>query len=124
MVRSGGAALWANKAAVIHMMASTSKPVLYDRTSLVRDGALMSYEARIVDPFRIWANQLLLILDGVDAATIPVERPSQFELALNLDAIASDNSCARARACCSGRMCCTAPKEPSARPCAASSSAR
>lgn len=85
-----GAALWANKEAVIHLMASTSKPVLYDRTSLVRDGALMSYEARIVDPFRIWANQLLLILEGVDAATIPVERPSQFELALNLDAIASN----------------------------------
>jgi len=85
-----GAALWYDEDAVIRLMASTTKPVLYDRTYLVRDGALMSYEARIVDPFRIWANQLLLILDGVDAATIPVERPSQFELALNLDAIASD----------------------------------
>src|SRR6185437_1151710 len=42
-----GAALWNNKGAVIRLMAGTSKPVLYDRTSLVRDGALMSYEARI-----------------------------------------------------------------------------
>jgi hypothetical protein len=50
----------------------------------------MAYEARIADPFRIWASQLLLILHGVDAATIPIERPSEFELALNLDAIAAD----------------------------------
>ncbi len=86
-----GAALWYDQDAVIRMMASTTKPVLYDRTYLVRAGGLMAYEARIVDPFRIWANQLLLILDGVDAATIPVERPSQFELALNLDVIASNS---------------------------------
>ena len=64
--------------------------MLYDRTTLVRDGGLMSYEARIVDPLGIWANQALLILAGADAGTIPIERPSQFELALNLDVIASD----------------------------------
>jgi putative ABC transport system substrate-binding protein len=85
-----GAAIWYDQEAVLRMMAATGKPVLYDRTSFVRDGGLMAYEARIADPFRIWASQLLLILHGVDAATIPIERPSEFELALNLDAIAAD----------------------------------
>ena len=84
-----GAALWNDQKAVIDMMARTSKPVLYDRIRFVRHGGLMAYEARVVDPFRIWANQLLMIAGGTDIATIPVERPSQFDLALNVDVIRS-----------------------------------
>jgi putative ABC transport system substrate-binding protein len=85
-----GPALWNDQAAVIGMMAGTSKPVLYDRIRFVRNGGLMAYEARIVDPVRIWANQLLMITEGVDVATIPIERPSAFDLAVNLDAVRAD----------------------------------
>jgi putative ABC transport system substrate-binding protein len=85
-----GPALWNDQAAVIGMMAGTSKPVLYDRIRFVRNGGLMAYEARIVDPIRIWANQLLMIAEGVDVATIPIERPSAFDLAVNLDAVRAD----------------------------------
>jgi ABC-type uncharacterized transport system substrate-binding protein len=85
-----GAALWYDRDAVIRAMAGTRRPVLYDRTAFVRDGGLMAYEARLVDPLRVWASQLLLILDGVDVASIPVERPSEFELSLNLGAISRD----------------------------------
>ena len=82
-----GAALWNDQKAVIDMLAHTSKPVLYDRIRFARNGGLLAYEARIVEPFRIWANQLVMIAEGTDVATIPVERPSQFDLALNVDVI-------------------------------------
>jgi len=82
-----GAALWNDETAVIRMMNATSRPVLYDRIGFVRNGGPMAYEARVVAPFRIWANQLLMIAEGVDVATIPIERPSQFDLALNLDVV-------------------------------------
>jgi len=82
-----GAALWHQREAALELMARTGKPALFNRTYLVRQGAPMSYEAQVVDPFRVWARQLLLILNGADAATIPVERPSRFELALNLATI-------------------------------------
>ena len=83
-------ALWNDEAAVLARMRDTHKPVVYERTQLARKGGLMSYEARLGDPFRILASQLLLVLDGVDPATIPVERPSRFELAINLAAAGAE----------------------------------
>jgi putative ABC transport system substrate-binding protein len=87
---TAGAALWYDEDAVIGMMTKTAKPLLYDRIDFVREGAPMAYEARFLDPFRIWANQLLMIAEGVDVSTIPVERPSRFDFALNLAVIASN----------------------------------
>lgn len=85
-----GAALWNDRVAVMTMLNGTGKPVLYDRIARVREGGLMAYEPRLVDPIGIWASQLLLIVQGVDAASIPIELPSRFELALNLDVAAQD----------------------------------
>jgi len=76
--------IWNDLDATLALMAESTKPVLYDRTALARKPGAMSYEARVLDPFSVWAAQLILILDGVDPRTIPIERPSTFELAVNI----------------------------------------
>jgi len=76
--------IWNDLDATLVRMAESTKPVLYDRTALARKPGAMSYEARVPDPFSVWAAQLILILDGVDPRTIPIERPSTFELAVNI----------------------------------------
>ena len=77
--------LWSDREATLTLMEQTKKPVLYDRTALARRAGAMSYEARVADPFGLWAAQVILILDGTDTRFIPVERPSSFELAVNVD---------------------------------------
>lgn len=76
--------LWSDREATLALMEQTQKPVLYDRTALARKAGAMSYEAHVVDPFGLWAAQVLLILDGTDTRFIPIERPSSFELAVNV----------------------------------------
>ena len=70
---------------VIHILRSVGKPIMYTRTSATIKGGTLSYEPLLPDPFDIWARQLALILLGVDVADIPVEHPTMFRLAVNLD---------------------------------------
>jgi ABC-type uncharacterized transport system substrate-binding protein len=70
---------------VIALMHALNKPIVYSRVSAVLKGGTIAYEARLEDPFGIWARQLRLILAGVSAASIPVEQPQSFEIAVNLD---------------------------------------
>jgi len=79
-----GEALWNDEARVLDLMERSGRPVLYERTRLARRPGSMAYEPRVRDPFGILAHQLVLVLRGVDPRTIPVERPSEFELAVNL----------------------------------------
>jgi len=84
--------IWNDQDATLALMAESTKPVLYDRTALARKPGSMSYEARVLDPFSVWAAQLILMMDGVDPRTIPIERPSAFELAVNVEGASRSSS--------------------------------
>lgn len=79
-----GDLIWNDGEAAAALLAATKQPVMYNRTFLARLHGGLSYEARLVDPFAIWARQLALIASGMDAGAIPVERPSAFELAADI----------------------------------------
>jgi hypothetical protein len=49
-------------------------------------GAFMAYEPTFSDPYGIWARQIALLSSGVPARLIPVERPSEYRFAVNLEA--------------------------------------
>ena len=86
--------IWSGRSKVMSMMAQAHVPVLYDRTAQVQLPGSMSYEAHLRDPLAIWADQLMLILSGVDPKTIPVEQPSIFELAVALPKSSADSDLA------------------------------
>jgi putative ABC transport system substrate-binding protein len=58
-------------------------PFCSDRLLEVRGGLLMSYGPNVAAEFRQAAGIVAKILHGADPATLPVESPQRFELALN-----------------------------------------
>jgi putative ABC transport system substrate-binding protein len=74
--------------AVLKRLRSMRRPVAYPTTHYVEGGGLLSYQP-VLDVDRaskLLATMVALILDGVPAAQIPVERPQAFELAVNVQA--------------------------------------
>ena len=63
---------------------STACPPFYATREFTEAGGLMSYSARLSDQFRRAATYVDRILRGARPATLPVETPTQFELAFNL----------------------------------------
>jgi len=59
-------------------------PAIYGLPEFVVDGGLMSYSARIADLSRRAADFADRILRGANPASLPIERPTTFALALNL----------------------------------------
>lgn len=59
-------------------------PAIYGARNFVADGGLMSYAAHIPSLSRRAADFADRILRGADAATLPVEQPTRFELVINL----------------------------------------
>ena len=59
-------------------------PAMYEFSSLVRDGGLMSYGANQDDNFRRAASYVDRIFKGATPSSLPVERPSRYYLTINL----------------------------------------
>ena len=74
--------------AVLKRLRATRLPVAYPTTPFVEGGGLISYQPVLdVDQAsNLLATMIALVLDGVPAAEIPVERPRAFELAVNVQA--------------------------------------
>jgi putative ABC transport system substrate-binding protein len=74
---------------VIDLTAKARLPAIYFRTTDVRSGGLMSFGPNWPDTFRRAAVYVDKILKGAKPADIPVEQPTKFELAINLNTAGS-----------------------------------
>ena len=74
----------AHRHVLIRLAASYRLPAFYEFKTFVRDGGLMSYGPSIDDMFRSAAGFVARILGGARPADLPIERPTRFELVINL----------------------------------------
>src|SRR6476469_1566568 len=75
-----------NRKPVLEFAAAHRLPAIFESPSVVRDGGLMSYgpdEGEVLD--RV-AALVARVLKGATPAELPFERPTKFELAINLKA--------------------------------------
>jgi putative ABC transport system substrate-binding protein len=74
----------AHAARIVELVQSTSLPTIYEARVLVERGGLMSYGPNMDEVFRRLASYADRILKGVKPADLPIERPTRFELVINL----------------------------------------
>jgi putative ABC transport system substrate-binding protein len=69
---------------IVEGAANNRLPGMYQAREFVDVGGLMSYGANLDDLFRRTATYVDKILKGANPAELPVERPTKFELIINL----------------------------------------
>jgi putative ABC transport system substrate-binding protein len=71
---------------IIELVEQNRIPAIYASLGFIEDGGLMFYGVHERDLARRGATFVDKILKGVDPANLPVERPTKFELVINLKA--------------------------------------
>ena len=74
----------AHRRALIKLADTNRLPALYEFRQYVEDGGLMSYGVDIRDMYRRSASFVDRILKGARPGDLPIERPTKFELVINL----------------------------------------
>jgi putative tryptophan/tyrosine transport system substrate-binding protein len=74
-----------NRKRVIDFAAEHRRPAIYEYAFLVKDGGLMSYGPDVDTIFDRAAGLADRILKGANPADLPLELPTRFELAINLE---------------------------------------
>jgi ABC-type uncharacterized transport system substrate-binding protein len=74
-----------NRKRVIDFAAQHKIPAIYEYDFLVREGGLMSYGPDIGEMYDRAAELAMRILKGANPAELPLETPTRFVLAINLD---------------------------------------
>jgi putative ABC transport system substrate-binding protein len=69
---------------IVQLVDTIRVPVIYQRAEFVKIGGLMSYSDDPLERARRAATFVDKILKGADPADLPVERPTKFELVINL----------------------------------------
>jgi putative ABC transport system substrate-binding protein len=79
------ALLFANRQLIIDRVAALRLPAIYSWAEGAEEGGFLAYGPRVLQIYReVLAPQLVKLLRGVKPADIPVERPTKFELVINL----------------------------------------
>jgi putative ABC transport system substrate-binding protein len=81
---SGGPLMSANQKRIVDFTLKSRLPSMYYTRKDVEAGGLMYYGADIADIYRRVAYYVDRILKGAKPADLPVERPTEFELVINL----------------------------------------
>jgi putative tryptophan/tyrosine transport system substrate-binding protein len=76
--------IWSYRKLVTAMAVKTRLPVMYGYSEFVAEGGLISYGPYRPDLYRRTADYVDKILKGAKPADLPVERPTKFELFVNL----------------------------------------
>ena len=80
----GDTLLFIERRRVVDLAREHRLPAMYSTREFTVEGGLMSYSARLTEQFRSAADYVDKILRGATPATLPVESPSHYELAINL----------------------------------------
>ena len=80
----GDTLLFIERRRVVDLAREHRLPAMYSTREFILEGGLMSYSARLTEQFRNAARYVDKILRGAAPATLPVESPSHYELAINL----------------------------------------
>ncbi len=72
------------RARVVDFMAKRRLPTIYSSNIFVDAGGLMSYGPNSIDSYRRAATYVDKILRGAKPSDLPVERPTKFDLVINL----------------------------------------
>jgi putative tryptophan/tyrosine transport system substrate-binding protein len=75
-----------NSTRIVEMAAKCRLPAIYHRNEFVEAGGLMSYGPNHADLYRRAATYVDKILKGAKPSDLPVEKPTKFELVINLKA--------------------------------------
>ena len=74
----------ANAGRVAELMQGVALPAIYEARVLVERGGLISYGPDLSEAFRRAASYADRIIRGAKPADLPIERPTRFQLAINL----------------------------------------
>ena len=84
LVTAAGGATVNNRERIVNFAAQKRLLAIYQDSRFVSDGGLMSYGTDMTDLFRRAATYVDKILKGAKPADLPVERPTKFDLVINL----------------------------------------
>jgi putative ABC transport system substrate-binding protein len=84
LVVIGGGVINSHLKRILAFEAKQRLPAMYEMSSLAEAGGLMAYGVNFPDLFRRSATYVDKILKGRKPADLPVERPTKFELVINL----------------------------------------
>ena len=78
--------LGSQRAQIVELAEKNRLPVMYHQSDFVEVGGLMFYGVNVPDLSRRAASYVDKILKGAKPADLPIERPTKFELVINLKA--------------------------------------
>jgi putative ABC transport system substrate-binding protein len=80
----GSGTFWVERARIARLTSQHRLPSMFPSRAQVEAGGLMSYGADDVEIFRNLGRYVGKILQGTKPGDLPIERPTRFELAINL----------------------------------------